>query len=180
MRNFRLILVFVSVIGLTLVGSAAAERITVALTATEVTAATPSNEALGDYYLVSVEIPEGLRGKRLVGAYLEVAVDVSARTVSDFTINAPTLEVHMLSEQLTGEANDSKVIPHSTMRRAVEVGENRSVRIDVTEAIKRFIDSPSDNHGLVIGSLRGRRDGLFELKNSGGALARITYLYMAQ
>jgi len=86
----------------------------------------------------------------------------------------------MLSEQLPGEADDSKVVPRSTMRRPVEVGNNRSVRIDVTEAIKRFMDSPSDNHGLVIGSLRGRRDGLFELKSSGGALARITYLYMAQ
>jgi len=77
------------------------------------------------------------------------------------------------NDTLAGEVDDSKVVAASTMRRPVAVGDNRSVRIDVTDAVTRFMRNPSENHGLVIGSLRGRRDGLFELKNSGGALARM-------
>jgi len=166
--------------GFALTGSAAAERITVALSGNDVTAVSPANEALGDYYLVTVQIPSALSGKRLVGAYLDVTVDVSARAVDSLTIHTPTLEVHVLSEAATGEIDDTNVFPRSSMRRPVAVGDNRSVRIDVTEAIERFIRSPSDNHGLVIGSLRGRRDGVFELKSAGGVLAEITYLYVAR
>ncbi len=51
----------------------------------------------------------------------------------------------------------SKAIPRRTKQ-------NRRIRLDVTEIVRYLIDDPDRNHGLVVGSFRGQREGLFEIK----------------
>ncbi len=158
--------------------TALAARCTVALTSADLTAVVPEDTSLGNYYLAAVTVPEILDGKELLRATLELNVDVSAREVADYVNDTPLLEVYTLTDNMGAELQPGKFRTPSPMRRNVRVGTDRHVRIDVTEAVREFIRNPSSNHGLVIGSLTNRREGLFTVRPVGGAAATITYYYV--
>jgi hypothetical protein len=60
------------------------------------------------------------------------------------------------------------------------MGEGQRVVADITEIVRGWIETPSSNHGLVIGSLMGPKIGIVTLKSDGvaaGTTARITFFY---
>jgi hypothetical protein len=60
------------------------------------------------------------------------------------------------------------------------IGADRVVRIDITELVQNILARPSDNHGIVIGSLTADRRGLFTLKSGAmgpGLTGSVTILY---
>ena len=160
-----------------LVPSTHADRHTVELTAKELTAFTPSNTAYGDYYVVTIDVPDVLQGKELLGAFMEFVVDVDSRTINEVSNETPMLELYALSEDFGNELEPGKLEKNTPTRRNVVVGDNRRVKIDITPIVKGFLANPNSNHGLVLGSLSNARDGLFDVKSANGRLATITYYY---
>jgi hypothetical protein len=180
-RWLRFLVIFV--IGFVVVGSAdetLAEHYTVALGTNDIRTITPQDESLGKFYLVSIDVPTVLEDKDLLGAFLEILVDVDSRPADGVSNEFPMLEVYALTEDFVSELNPSKLTMPSPMRRNVVVGEDRTVKIDIREVVRKYMASPEDNHGLILGSLTNARDGLFELKSSNGRLATLTYYYLAK
>jgi hypothetical protein len=157
---------------------AEADRHIVELGSNDVKAVTPLNSELGKFYTVVLEIPAVLNNKELLKAFLEITVDVSARNTGDYVDDTPVLEVYRLTEDFDGVLDTNKIERSSPMRRNIRTGTDRKIRIDVTEAVKAFIANPSLNHGLILGSFTGSRDGLFDIKSSGGTVAKIKYFYV--
>ena len=180
LNKIRAIVFVFTILGATMTGNAKADRIAVKLTESDIKTITPADQSLGSYYVAKIDLPLEIVGKELLGGILEVAVDVGARNVGDYTNEAPMLEVYALTGDLGETLDPSKFKTPSPARRNVVAGSNRNVRINITEIVKDFIRNPSSNHGIVFGSLTNTRDGYFDLKASGGALATITYLYTAK
>jgi len=160
-------------------GNSSAERYTVALDATSLRAITPEDESLGKIYLAEIDVPRILEGKELLGAIMEIVVDVDSRTTNELTNQTPMLEVYALTEEFANELDPAILDTNSPSRRTVVIGNARSVKIDIEEVVKGYIADPNSNYGLVLGSLTNARDGLFDLKSNNGRLATITYYYMA-
>jgi hypothetical protein len=105
---------------------------------------------------------------------------VSARQTGEYVNESPLLEVYILKGELSAELDSDDIRRSSSMRRNVNVGDNKLVRIDVTEAVLFFLANPESNYGLAVGSLSNSRDGLFTLKSNsfpGGGVARIRFHY---
>ena len=114
-------------------------------------------------------------------AFLELAVDVDVREVSGYWDDSPLIEVFALTGTLSGEPDPSRFAEvNAPMARNVAVGENRRVVIDITEAVSEYLADPGSNHGLILGSLTRRRDGLFTVRTGSlgaGVVARVTYFW---
>ena len=87
--------------------------------------------------------------------------------------------MYALNKAFSGTINTNDFEPQTlpTIRNVV-LGKNRRILVDITDIIKSYIDSPSKNHGLILGSLTGDRDGKFTIRNDvlgSGAPARIIY-----
>jgi hypothetical protein len=62
------------------------------------------------------------------------------------------------------------------MSRPVAVGENRRVRIDITEFVQEILADPTSNHGLAFGAVTTDTRGVFAVKADGfgpGIAARV-------
>ena len=167
-----------AILALSIVGVAHAESHTESLDASDFRTITPEGDSLGSYYLVRIDVPRVLEGKEFLGTILEITVDVDARAIDGIKNQTPMLEVYALTDDLSNELDPSKFRPHSTMRRNVVVGTNRTIKIDIQEAIAKFMSDPESNHGLVLGSLTNTREGLLDVKSVDGRMAKITYYYM--
>ncbi|MHC4060673.1 MAG: hypothetical protein ACYSR6_03545 [Planctomycetota bacterium] len=152
---------------------ALAERYAVELGANELNAVSPKDTTLGNYYVVKVGVPDVLDGKELFKAILELTVDVAATEVEGCPNETPILEVYALTDEMENELDSSKFKTPTPLRRNIRVGNNRHIRMDITQIVKDYIKNPENNHGLVFGSLSNSRDGLFTVKSSGGALGVI-------
>jgi hypothetical protein len=119
---------------------------------TDLSSHEPSDTTRGAYYTLSVDLPGDL--STVHHAWLELHVDVSTPLLEGFRDPVPVFEVYMLNGTLSGDPSPASV--RSTrlpMSRPVTVGENRTIRIDVTDYVRSIIASPSLDHGLVIGSV---------------------------
>jgi len=157
-----------------------AERLVVDLGAQHITDYTPAEQGLGKYYTLAIPIPEAIDGKEIFGAYLELYLDVDAREIDELVSDTPHLDVYTLTQSL-GESMSEEALgtaapePGYVMR-----GENRRVVRDITGIVRGYLDAPSSNYGLILGSLTGVRDGLFTVKSGvldQGVVARLIVHY---
>ncbi|HEX6790872.1 MAG TPA: hypothetical protein VF247_06150 [Candidatus Krumholzibacteria bacterium] len=169
------------VCGLLVAGTASAKNITVTLPMSSVDSY--ANDR-GSYYAVSVSVPADVIGKRLDTVLLEFAVNATATEDSAAT---PVVGVYPLKRNADGGISDAAgridtsafeaIVPSA---RPVACGENRIVRVDITDIVKGWIKDPSSNHGLVFGSLTGPSVGTVTLKDqlpsSDGAI-QLTFFY---
>ncbi|MBI4721092.1 MAG: hypothetical protein HY770_07740 [Chitinivibrionia bacterium] len=160
--------------------SADAAKLSIPLAAASISTHASSIEALGDYYTISINIPEQIKGKELYGAYLELYVDVNALEYQGQVNNAPSLDVYALKAAFSGSEDANQFGQSSFGPRNVVLGENKRVLIDITNIIRAYLQNPGLNHGLILGSLTGMRDGLFTIRKdvvSKGAFGQINYFY---
>ena len=112
------------------------------------------------YYSLAVPVPQGVEG--VIQAWLEITLDVSHDSMDGFIDPVPILEVFMLAGPVSGGVSESSVAStRLPMSRPVAIGENRLVRVDVTEFIQRVLRRPQDNYGLVFGTILGSRERHF-------------------
>jgi hypothetical protein len=154
-----------------------ATRTSVILSSDDITAHMPENPNLGTYYVVSVSVPP--EAARVQWAFLEFYVDVSSRASDELQNETPLFEVYALKGAFSGDIDLNQFQPQDlpTMR-PVAVGSGRRVVMDITEIVKVYIANPASNHGLIVGSLTGSRDGLFTLRSGEfglSSLGRITF-----
>lgn len=130
---------------------------------------TISERTAGDetkFYVVSISLPAG--SASVSHARLEFRADVSATNLNGFVDPAPILDIYVLNQSLTGDPDASKfAATRIPMSRPVAAGENRLIKIDVTEYVQMIVTDPSKNHGIVLGSLTGDKLGVFHVREDG-------------
>ena len=177
-RRMLSVVVAVAVLGL-LAGVAEARKVTIDIKRTDVTSYTPENTDLGNYYAFDVPMPEKLAGETFMDAHLELYVDVLAGAEVAAGIDYTTFEVFPLKSSLSGEVDSSK-LRLAAMKRTVRVGESQRVKVNISEHVRHVLANPSDDFGLVVGSLTGQRLGKFAVKHGvlgPGVVARVTIVF---
>jgi len=174
-------IVFAIIIALLSCSDARAERLDVYLSANALTTHSPDDTTLGDYYLLQFQIPQELQGKTVGMAVLELRMNVSSVEKNGYQEKTPLVELYQLKSTFSGSIDPAQFVSLSSpiVRNAV-VGESRRVILDLTEIVNSYIESPASNHGVILGSLTGRRDGIFTVKSNElpePGVARITFLY---
>ena len=152
----------------------------VLLTSNEVTAHDAADPILGDSYTAEIQIPAVINGKELYAAFIEFYVDVSSVEVNGVSSRTPLIEVYALKSAFAGVVDPTQLETSSGMLINVVTGENKRAVLDITEIIKSYLESPTSNHGIIMGSLTGLRDGVFSIKSNqiaANTVARITYHY---
>jgi hypothetical protein len=158
-----------------MVSVAQASRLTVPVTTSGMTSATSRNRP---FYVLTVDVPEDLSGKRLDTATLEFYVD-AALVSGEEAEHSPTIDVRALTAAYSpnDELSSSSALGRA---RPVPLGHNRKVVVDITDMVKAWIASPSSNHGIVVGSLGGSKAGDFTVRSDvlgGSKVATVTYFY---
>ena len=152
----------------------------------DVTTYSPSDTSLGEYYTMSLQIPASIRERDVEAAWLEFYVDAQSRPRTFYSAidstekthirNTPVIEVFALNGDFSGQLDSTQLGTTTQRVRPLVLGQDRLVRVEITSVIRSFIRDPSTNHGLIIGSLTGTRDGKFGLrtdKYSNGTAAQI-------
>jgi len=158
------------------VGQACADRTTIWLSTTDVSTHKPQDSTLGDYYIVKFQLPASLRSADLKAAFLEFHANVSAKSFDGWVNETPVVEAYALTARHTAQLDPTKFRKPSPAVRNVRTGENRRIRLNVTEIVLYLLDNPAGNHGLAVGSFRGQREGMFEIKTNvlpNNAVARL-------
>ena len=139
-----------------------------------------SDATLGDYYTLQFQIPEIIKEREFYGATLEFYVDVASLERDSVATQMPLLEVYALRGSFSGLVDSVHfVLPSATSMR-VKRGASERVAFGISEIVERYLGNPSDNYGLIIGSLSGERDGVFRIKNDvlgSDVVARINFHY---
>jgi hypothetical protein len=171
-------IIMLTALFLALAGGVEAAKYQVNLGSDRVQKITPEEEGLGPYYVVTFEVPREAQGREIFRATLEVEMDVSARELTEgYTNESPVVEVFVITETF-GEAFDPEEAERlEEVERNMAVGTGRRVRLDITRFVQDLVNNKRVNHGLVIGSLTGPRDGVFEVKEKDGVRARLTVSY---
>jgi hypothetical protein len=159
------------------VGAVEAERQVVNLASSAIAEFEPADSLLGKFYTLRMDVPEGITSRKLTKAILELTADVSTVNRTDYINETPVFEIYLLNGTFNGTLDPEKIEKSSPMRRVVWVGRDRTIRIDVTDAVKSCLADPASNHGLIMGSLTNVRDGVFDINKSSAASAKITYFY---
>lgn len=142
-------------------GPATAEERAITLTSNDVVTHTTEDEAFGAYYTVEFEVPSLPEGTWLDHAVLELYVDVGSKARDEYVNDTPVLEVFALTSDFDGDFNPAEWDAETRVTRPLLLGEEKHVVMDITPIIRSFLATPSQNHGLVIGSLTGMREGDF-------------------
>jgi hypothetical protein len=159
------------------IGAVNAERRVVNLASDAIETFEPADSMLGNFYTLRIDVPEGMSDRKLMKAILELTVDVSTVNRTEYVNETPVFEVYILTSTLAGTRDPVKMEQSSPMRRVVRIGNDRTIRIDITGAVKSFLTNPDSNRGLIMGSLTNSRDGLFNIEHPSGNRAKITYFY---
>jgi hypothetical protein len=129
----------------------------------------------GAYYVLAVTPPEV---RRVQQAWIEFRADLAVPEINGFRYPTSLFQVFMLNRELTDEPTEEDLEPlRVPMSRPVATGDNRSIKIDVTEFVQRILADPSANRGLVLGAVTGDRRGDFAIKSGvlgPGLVARLT------
>lgn len=174
-------------------GSAMAGRTTVALRSSDLAVRESAEESYGDYFLIDVDVPTGIASESLLGAILEFYLDVDIRidTVlveepdTTYTVvqrnPVPLIDVFALTSAPGQTLDPQQWDPQMAFPTPISTGTNKVVRIDITRVVNYYLEHPQQNHGLVVGSLTGRRAGRFSLRETfgTGVLARIRYVFFS-
>ncbi len=158
-----------------------ARKLVVNVGASNLSTYAASGDSLGAYYVLQVQVPQELTETKLEWVILELYLDASSVEKNGYLEDTPVIEIYALNRQFPGRiepnqfVTDPRPITHN-----VAVGSNRKMMIDVTEIVRSYLRNPTTNHGLIIGSLTGTREGLFSIKSDvvgQGAVARIIFLH---
>ena len=145
-----------------------------------VTAYTAPDSSTGDYYVVTFDVPVGVRDSRIMSAVLEFYVDASATSIDGWVNETPVIELYALKEPISEDLDLNAIHEQSAAVEPVVIGEKRRVVLDVTGVVQSWVQDPALNHGLILGSFRGTKEGVFSLCTDplgGGEIARVTILY---
>jgi hypothetical protein len=175
-KGTLLMLVCFSIVWLSSAQPAVGQEQTIVLTVNDVTSHASEDVAYGAYYTLAFDLPTVPEGARLEHAVLEFYVDVAAKTRDQYVNDTPILEVYAFTSTFDGDLNPAEWDTNSTVTQPLLWGEEKHVVMDVTAIIRSFLDNPNRNHGLVIGSLTGMREGDFSVRTGripGGGVMRI-------
>ena len=156
--------------------SALAEKQTLSLTTRDVTTRTEADTTVGRYYTVALPLPSGVASSSVERAVLEVYLDVDAKPREGLARDVAMLEVFGLTEAFGVSLDTGRLDGATGVARPVALGGGRRVRVDVTRIVRAYLDGSRTNHGLVVGSLTGMREGDFRVvagRLPGGAVARL-------
>lgn len=146
-----------------------------------ISAASVSSQAAedrGSVHVFAVEIPEDVVGKRLDTVLLEFQVDVGLAE-DELAEMAPVVGVYPLTEQLSLERSPVFTSTFASSRN-VRAEDGQTILVDITEIVRGWLDEPSSNHGLVVGSFGGAKLAKLELSTDAiapGKVARVTFFY---
>lgn len=141
----------------------------------------------GDFYILSISLPQDLAGKRLDSVFLDFAVDATSLSEED-TIAAevgvfPLTQNYVAGGQ-GGDGPGMNAAPVFTTlvpsMRPIPAGDSRRLRMDITDIVRGWIANPATNHGLVIGALTGPEVATVTLNNEipgGTSPVVITFFY---
>jgi hypothetical protein len=144
----------------------------------EVAAHTDTDTTVGQYYTVSYDLPVSLRAQDLEIALLEIYMDVRAKPrleysnapegdqpekAIEYVNEAPVIEVYALTQPYAGSVDLERFDAATRAVRPVALGTGRRVLIEITDILRGQLDGRIPNHGIVLGSLTGTRDGDFAL-----------------
>lgn len=195
-RNIVLVILTVILVAaiFTVSGNAAKKR-TIPIAFSDFTTYTPSDNEFGNYYKLRLDTPSGIVAEDLDMAVLEFVVDVGSKLRGDWEIldadsnvtigfidNTPSIEIYGLKTECSGEVDIRDLEISSRVVRPLSIGPYQRVVVDVTAIIKSYVRTPTKNHGLIIGSLTGMRNGDFVIKNNafGNGNAAEVRLYYTQ
>jgi hypothetical protein len=144
----------------------------------------------GAFYVLDLAIPEDVNGNLLDSVVLEFAVDASPASEED-SLETPVVGVYPVTSEFVASRGDGPVgtveapeidaVVQSS--RPVALGEHRVLRMDITDIVRGWMNEPTSNHGLVIGTLTGPEVGTITLNEtlpSGDAPVRVTFFYRTQ
>jgi hypothetical protein len=165
-----------------LAGVARAElrKVEVPLSSEAVTAHTAPDPSGSIFYVLTVEVPASLTAVEIKSALLDLYADVSSNAVDGWVNDSPVIELYALKNPYSEDLDLSKVHGQSAALKPVQVGEARRVVLDVTSIVQAWAKDPELNHGMILGSFRGMKEGVCSIRNDRlipGELARITILY---
>jgi hypothetical protein len=157
-------------------GAVSATETVIALSASEIAVVEVEGSAVATGPRVAAfTLPAGIAGVRQ--AWLELRVDVTATEVGEFRDPEPLFEVYALNAEVTGAIQPKMFREMQVpMSRPVAVGENRLVRIDITEFVQKVLANPTSNHGLAFGAVTTDTRGVFAVRTDGfgpGIAARV-------
>lgn len=156
--------------------NAQASKYTVSLQASDLSTFSPSDESLGKYYTLTFQIPNYIGTNELEKAVLELYVDVKAKNRDGYVDNTPVLEVYALKSTFSGTVDRAQFEVPSPAIRPLPLGDNKRVVVDITPIVQTVIKDSSRNHGLIIGSLSGMRNGDFAVRRGSfldGSIAKL-------
>lgn len=149
---------------------------TILIPLADVVAIAPTDFNHGRSYVVRFQVPALHLGHQLESAIIdfyidaasahrdvEVFPDTDSTRVIEFDNPTPLVELYALTGSMTSELKFSLLDRGSRRVRAVRAGESEHVRMDITGIVQSFIEHPSRNNGIVIGSMGGMREGDFRL-----------------
>lgn len=116
---------------------------------------------------------------RLDTVMLEFYVDVEADESTEMEGFPPSIEVYPLSEAMQVGRSPRFTTSHPTSR-PVALGNGQRVMVDITDIVRGWIESPSTNHGLVIGSFSGPPVGGLDVRDDmigNGTAIQATFFY---
>ena len=152
----------------------------IGLASDAVTRYTSPDSTLSGCYVVALDVPDTVKAGKLVSAMLEFYGDVSAKPIDGWVNETPVIELYALNGPISEGVDLSVVKEPSAAVKAVRIGERRRIVLDVTSILRAWLEDPARNHGMILGSLRGGREGVFELQTDDfgpGQVARVTILY---
>ena len=173
---------FLAVVAVSVITASVAEarKLVLDVSSSSLSTYTASDPTLGDYYVLQFQVPRNLQATKLEFAILELYLDVSAIEKDGYLENTPTIEIYALGSEFSGELDASQVGAQTlSATHNVAVGSNRKMMLDITKIVRSYLQDPTKNHGLIIGSLTGTRDGVFSIRTDAlgqGAVARIFFL----
>lgn len=123
-------------------------------------------------------IPEDVVGKRLDSVILEFQIDVglAQEERADAT---PVIAVYPLNESLRPGQSPVFTGTFASARNVLpEAGQ--TLVVDITDIVRGWVEEPSSNRGLVIGSFTGAKLSKLDLNPDAidtGKAARVTFFY---
>jgi hypothetical protein len=135
--------------------------------------------ARGSFYILNIEIPQGVNAASIDRVQVKFAVDV-VRSNEEDSVATATVGLFPLTQTMGDARNATPEFNGAVPSvRPVPIGDNRIVKMDVTDIVKGWLVEPSSNHGLVIGTLTGPAVGTASLRTSslGEDTAALVTLY---
>ena len=165
---------------LSTVAQAEIRKVEVPLSSEMISAYTAPDSSAGGYYVLTFEVPSSATAVEIKSALLEFYADVSSNAVDGWVNDSPVVELYALKNPYSVDLDLSKVHGQSAAVKPVQVGEARRIVLDVTSIVQAWAKDPELNHGMILGSFRGMKEGVFSIRNDrlgAGELARLTILY---